>query len=260
MKKLMSSEYKRSILFIGTVSLILVFTFVIFFTVQNNYFKGESKIPSTNVGSENIKPTNSPNNSSKEEVEAETPVISPKPSASNPPVNPSPSSTPGVTPPTIKTENDVISYFEEQERLIMSSKDTSVSDGVLSKIKSGFVTIVDFLFYEKEINGYTFEELSTSTKLKVLKIASTIDLKIDQYFPDYKASIKSGVDSLKAKAISMYLTTTAKLCDAVGDATCNQAREDFKNMKKYLKIDWNLIKGFVKEGTGAIKEWYESFK
>ena len=42
--------------------------------------------------------------------------------------------------------------------------------------------VIDFLFYKGEISGYTFESLSASTKLKVLKLALSIDQKVEKYF------------------------------------------------------------------------------
>ena len=95
----------------------------------------------------------------------------------------------------------------------------------------GFVTVVDFLFYDKEIGGYTFNQLTNSAKLQVIKIALSIDHKIDEYFPNYKDSIKKGYESVKEKLAELYLKTTSSLCETVGEDTCNQAKEDFETMK-----------------------------
>lgn len=154
------------------------------------------------------------------------------------------------------TENDVIAYFSEQERYASGSEqDASIRE----RLKSGVNTIYQFLFHGGTIRGKTFRELSSSAKLQVLKLALSIDSKIDSYFPNYKQSIKQGASNLKAKIVITYLETTNKICSNY-ENVCSQAREDFKTMKNSFKISFSLIAGLAKEGGAAIKEWYLSTK
>lgn len=154
------------------------------------------------------------------------------------------------------TENDVIAYFSEQERYASGSEqDASIRE----RLKSGVNTIYQFLFHGGTIRGKTFRELSSSAKLQVLKLALSIDSKIDSYFPNYKQSIKQGASNLKAKIVITYLETTNKICSNY-ENVCSQAREDFKTMKNSFKISFSLIAGLAKEGGTAIKEWYLSTK
>lgn len=159
-----------------------------------------------------------------------------------------------------RTEEDVITYFEETESFITTYSNQPMTDSITTKLKNGFTTIVDFLFYDKPIKGYTFKELTLSAKLKICKIALSIDQKIDSYFPSYKETIKNGFNSLKGKVISLYLELTSKACEKVGSTVCEQARLDFKNMKEVLKIDWQLIKSFAGSSKAALSEWYQSLK
>ena len=155
-----------------------------------------------------------------------------------------------------KTENDVIAYFEEQERYASGNEqDASLRES----LKNGVSTIYQFLFQGGTIHGKTFNELSSSAKLKVLKIALSIDSKIDSHFPNYKQTIKQKASSFKSKIIITYLETTNKICNNY-ESVCTQAREDFKKMKESFKISFSLIAGLVKEGGVAIKEWYLSTK
>lgn len=158
--------------------------------------------------------------------------------------------------PSIKTEEDVIGYFYEQERYATGNEQDST---IREKLKNGVTTIYQFLFQGGTIHGKTFSELSSSAKLKVLKIALSIDQKIDTYFPNYKDRIKEGASNLKSKIVVTYLETTNKICTNHEDI-CTQAREDFKTMKNSFKISFSLISGLVKEGGTAIKEWYLSTK
>lgn len=156
----------------------------------------------------------------------------------------------------VGTEGDVIAYFQEQERYASSNE---ADPSIRERLKSGVSTIYQFLFHGGTIRGKTFKELSSSAKLQVLKIALSIDSKIEQYFPNYKQNIKQGASNLKSKIVITYLETTHKICTNYEDV-CTQAREDFKTMKDSFKISFSLIAGLAMEGGSAIKEWYLSTK
>lgn len=152
-----------------------------------------------------------------------------------------------------KTEADVVEYFYQQELLVLPNSEQDIT--IRQRIKDGVTTIYNFLFHGGTIYGKTFQELSSSTKLKVLKIALSIDQKIDSYFPNYKESIKQGASNLKSKIVITYLETINRICSN-HEEICTQAREDFQTMKKSFQITFSLIKDFAKSGSIALKEWY----
>jgi hypothetical protein len=155
--------------------------------------------------------------------------------------------------------SNIVSYFESYDNMITSN--TNQDDSTLrEKAKNGFTTIVDFIFYGKEVKGYTFNELTTSAKLKIIKLALSIDYKIDEYFPDYKDVIKDNYTNIKGKLAVKYLEFTSDLCDSVGSDTCNQAKEDFNNMKNSFGFTWQLIKELASSGSSKVKEFYESWR
>lgn len=208
-------------------------------------------------------------------ISTPTPVPSPVPT--NTPVN-IPSSIPSSTPNAnnnsnnsnggsgsnnstsnsiVYTENDVISYFKNEENGISTYQESVTFK---EKAKNTFVTIVDFIFYDKEVKGHIFKELSNSAKLQVIKVALSIDSKIEEYFPDYKETIKTKYDNLKGKLASLYLEATASLCDSVGIDTCNQAKEDFNTMKNSFGFTWDLVKELAVNGKNKVKDFYESWR
>lgn len=208
-------------------------------------------------------------------ISTPTPVPSPVPT--NTPVN-IPSSIPSSTPNAnnnsnngnggsssnnstsnsiVYTENDVISYFKNEENGISTYQESVTFK---EKAKNTFVTIVDFIFYDKEVKGHTFKELSNSAKLQVIKVALSIDSKIEEYFPDYKETIKTKYDNLKGKLASLYLEATASLCDSVGIDICNQAKEDFNTMKNSFGFTWDLVKELAVNGKNKVKDFYESWR
>lgn len=157
-----------------------------------------------------------------------------------------------------KNEISVINYFvQEDEKITNTNQDDS---SLREKAKNAFVTVVDFIFYDKEVKGYTFNELTTSAKLRIIKIALSIDNKIDEYFPDYKDVIKDKYDNITGKLAVKYLEFTNTLCEKVGTDTCNQAKEDFNTMKDSFSITWELIKELASSSSSKIKEFYETWR
>lgn len=158
------------------------------------------------------------------------------------------------------TDTEVITYFTNLDNNLDNyNQDKSIG----KKLKEGFVTVVDFLFYDGEIKGKTFDELSNAAKIKVLQIAFSIDEKIDKYFPGYKEEIsttsKKIYTSVKSKATELYLNITASICEK--DATtCEAAKEGLSDLKTNFSLTWDFIKDIGTTGLNKLKEWYEIWK
>lgn len=159
-----------------------------------------------------------------------------------------------------KTENknsdkEIISYMKETENYF---NDTSFQE----EVKVRFIAIVDFLFYNGTINDYTLNDLSSKAKLQVLKIALSIDSKIESYLPGYKETITGTTGKIytgiKTKIIESYLNTTTKIC-SYDKSLCDSAKKDFQDMKEAFSITWNVIKNLIANGTDNLKEWYEIY-
>lgn len=163
---------------------------------------------------------------------------------------------PSVTQKPTQTESadeEVLEYFDQLNTDFDAS---SIKDTV----KNGFITVIDFLFYKGTIKGHTFEDLSSSAKLKVLEMALYFDSKIDTYFPGYKESI-SGVSNkiytaAKSEIVETYLNVTAKICENE-EALCKTAKSGFATIKKNFGLTWALIKDIAGDGLDNLKNWYE---
>lgn len=152
-------------------------------------------------------------------------------------------------------EVDVINFFEETNK-------NFESENLKEEAKTNFITIVDFLFYNGTIKGYTFNDLSSKAKLQVLKIALSIDKKIENYFPGYKETISSATGKIytgiKNKIIESYLTITTKIC-TYDKSLCDSAKNDFQQLKESFSITWSFVKDLLKENTDKLKNWYEIY-
>lgn len=150
-------------------------------------------------------------------------------------------------------DTEVLSYFDDLK------KDFSASS-IKASVKSGFITVVDFLFYHGKIKGYTFSELSDSAKLKVLSLALYFDSKIEKYFPGYKESISNTTGkvymNVKEEIVKTYLELTTAICSK-NNELCIKAKEGFNDLKNTFSLSWALIKDIAGDGLSNLKNWYE---
>lgn len=108
----------------------------------------------------------------------------------------------------IENEDEFINYMKSVFSDIKNSlSNKELSDKDKEKIKNTFIMISDFIFYDGEIKGMKFSELSDKTKKEVLKAYINLDSLIEKNFPNYKEEIKSSskkqYNNLKGKAIKM---------------------------------------------------------
>lgn len=157
---------------------------------------------------------------------------------------------------TIKQEP--VAYFLAESKVIETANEQD--EGLKERAKKTFINIVDFIFYDKPINGYRFSELTSEAKLKIIEIALNIDSKIDTKFPNYKDKIKENFNNAKGKLGVKYLEVSAKICDSMGEYKCNLAKESFNNLKKSFSFTVELVKELTKSGSQKVKEMYEKFR
>lgn len=155
------------------------------------------------------------------------------------------------------SEDDVVNYFNDLDNNLTTYSDND--ETLKNKIKTNFVKCIDFIFYGKEIGGKTFAELSNSAKIKILKIAFSIDSKIDSKIPGYKDTISSAYHNIKSKLVEKYLETTTKICES-DQELCKNAKAGFQDLKTNFGITWDIIKSIAGKGTTKLKNWYEIWR
>ena len=226
---------------------------------EDSSLKEDNSVLNTNTTEiEEIKETNSTPNT---EITNQTTTnsISPNieqeqdPENINPPkTNNSLNTNPNNKPLAKSADEEVLAY--------VNSLESDVDQGITSTLKNGFITIVDFLFYDGEIAGHTFDELTTSAKLEVLKAALWVDDKVDSVFPGYKETISNGANkvytSIKNLIVSTYLDITSSICENNSDL-CASAKRDFQSLKDSFGFTWDLIKGLASSGLDKLASWYE---
>ena len=158
-------------------------------------------------------------------------------------------------------KDQIILKYLENEKLASEQGGNDLT--FKEKAKNGFVTIVDFIFYEGTIKGITFKELKNSTKAKVIYYALLIDNGIDSKFPGYKDTLSTKYKDVKGKLVAEFLDIKYEMCSRSEDG-CKQASDDLNLLKYSLNLTWDVVKsffGYVKDLTvPKIKSWYESFR
>lgn len=128
------------------------------------------------------------------------------------------------------------------------------------KAKEYFISAVDFIFYDKDIKGVYFKDLTSSAKLKVISLTLKLDNLIEKHYPEYKENISSSYKNVKTKLVELYLDKTSEYCAKEGnEKVCKQAKFDFQELKKAYGITWEFIKNLGSKGLTKLKEWYEVY-
>lgn len=148
--------------------------------------------------------------------------------------------------------------YKSADDSVLESTSKMLKDKNRNVIKENFIKIVDFIFYDSDINGYYFKDLTNGAKLKVIYYATMLDNLIDKEFPSYKENLSEKYNNTKAKLVKLYLEKSSEYCKD-NENVCKQAKNDFTVLKKSLNITFDFIKGLCQDGTQKLKEWYEIY-
>ena len=236
---------KKILILIVTISVLFIAT-VSFLIIKNKTDKMEKFEINNNENNEENNTENNTKNESKEDNDQNSNDVNIKDNSDD------------NYNDSVTSEEDVVNYFEKNYDEVNNNSWDDVND----KAKEYFITIVDFIFYDGKIKGHTFNDLSSTAKLKIISIALKIDNKIEEYIPGYKEKISSNgskiYNNVKEKLVTLYLDISTEICKNHENG-CNTAKEIFKDIKDNCKIGWDFIKKLVSSGTSKLKEWYEVY-
>lgn len=158
-------------------------------------------------------------------------------------------------------EEYIVDYFQKAETKIDQILASESVSTIKSESKEIFVTLVDFLFYDGEIKGVTYDELSDETKVKLLEIANNIDTKIEARIPGYKETIKDGAGKtysyVSEKIIDGKNLLEQKIIAEIGEEKYNDIINDVKTGTNNAI---NYSKEVYETGKQKLKKWYEGWR
>lgn len=118
-------------------------------------------------------------------------------------------------------DEEVIEYIQK-----IGDDMNDASENIADSVKSGFITVVDFLFYDGTIGGRTFDSLKDDTKSTVLGLYDSISTYVEEKWPTWKESFGEKYQDVKE--------------------LWNEKKEDLSDL-------WQ-------KGKQKIKNWYENFR
>ena len=168
------------------------------------------------------------------------------------------------------TENDkiVINTFDSIEKDIDNLLQEEKTETVEDKLKGTFVTIVDFIFYDAEINGIKFDDLTDGAKQNILETAHTIDSKIEKKFPGYKETISDKTKNAYNKASEVIKKGANSVKnfskEKLGEENYNAIVEAKDELVYYTKNAFDIVgdvtSNLWEKGKSKVKDWYEKFR
>ena len=164
---------------------------------------------------------------------------------------------------TKSKDDNVIEEFLKIEQEV-NNNIYDKSSTFLDKIGDKVATMIGFIWYGEEINGVTYNELSSSAKTKVKNIYYNVDSKIENKIPNYKEKIKYKYSVIKNFIKDKYDDLKYNVDSWLLNTLGSEKYSEFKKAKEELKEgtsnsinDMKIVKDLYKE---KIYEWYQKKK
>lgn len=155
--------------------------------------------------------------------------------------------------PVISQQSSEFTYFEEAKTTLKTIAESEDYEKLKTTGKNYIITGIDFVFYDKPINGVYFSELSASAKRSVLSCLANIDNAIMQYHPTYKEEISAKYMVAAEYLDTKYLYTLDSIKEYLGE-------EDFNAIQDSINSTKEQISNGYKQGSSFIKDKYEEWR
>lgn len=171
------------------------------------------------------------------------------------------SSTPSSTAPSnLEPENqeetldtEEFDYFDQAKKEIKELIESEQVEQAKEKGKEYFITGIDFIFYDKEMNGVTFDDLTEEGKKVTLENLETIDGWIMEIAPDYKDKIGEKYQVVKDFVSTTYYDVLESIKESLGEENYSAIQEKKNEIK-------DSITSTKDKALEKVSEWYQDFK
>lgn len=171
------------------------------------------------------------------------------------------SSTPSSTAPSnLEQENqeetldtEEFDYFDQAKKEIKELIESEQVEQAKEKGKEYFITGVDFIFYDKEMNGVTFDDLTEEGKKVTLENLETIDGWIMEIAPDYKDKISEKYQVVKDFVSTTYYDVLESIKESLDEENYSAIQEKKNKIK-------DSITSTKDKALEKVSEWYQNFK
>lgn len=152
---------------------------------------------------------------------------------------------------TLDTEE--FDYFDQAKKEIKELIESEQVEQAKEKGKEYFVTGVDFIFYDKEMNGVTFDDLTEEGKKVTLENLETIDGWIMEIAPDYKDKIGEKYQVVKDFVSTTYYDVLESIKESLGEENYSAIQEKKNEIK-------DSITSTKDKALEKVSDWYQNFK
>ena len=152
---------------------------------------------------------------------------------------------------TLDTEE--FDYFDQAKKEIKELIESEQVEQAKEKGKEYFITGVDFIFYDKEINGVTFDDLTEEGKKVTLENLETIDGWIMEIAPDYKDKISEKYQVVKDFVSTTYYDVLESIKESLGEENYSAIQEKKNEIK-------DSITSTKDKALEKVSDWYQNFK
>ena len=171
------------------------------------------------------------------------------------------SSTPSSTAPSnLEPENqeetldtEEFDYFDQAKKEIKELIESEQVEQAKEKGKEYFITGVDFIFYDKEMNGVTFDDLTEEGKKVTLENLETIDGWIMEIAPDYKDKISEKYQVVKDFVSTTYYDVLESIKESLGEENYSAIQEKKNEIKESITNPKDKV-------LEKVSDWYQNFK
>lgn len=149
--------------------------------------------------------------------------------------------------------NQEFTFFSDAKREITEYIESEDFQMLKEKGKYYVTTGIDFIFFDKEINGIRFSQMTTEFKIRAMNDIAALDQAVEAYYPGYKESFSSKYQVAAEFLSSKYLDMVDAIKEYLGDDNWNA----LGNMKDKI---WGDITNKTDEAIEDLKELYKSWR
>lgn len=164
-----------------------------------------------------------------------------------------------TTPSQEETSNQVtqsnqeFTFFSDAKKELTEYIESEDFQKLKEKGKYYVTTGIDFIFFDKEINGITFNQMSTEFKIRAMNDVAALDSAVEAYFPGYKESFSSKYQIAAEFVSSKYIDIVDAIKEYLGEENWNALGD----MKDQI---WGDLTTKKDEAIEDIKELYKSWR
>lgn len=150
-------------------------------------------------------------------------------------------------------EEESFDYFSSDLLEIEELINENQLDAVKDKAKDIFVTGVDFIFYDGEISGVTFNELTDQGKEVTMDNLESLGEMVDSVIPGWREELSEKYQVASDFVSSVYLSGLERIREYLGD----------ENYEALGEIKDQILGDITDTYDGAkerVKSWYEEFR